>query len=153
MRKVLLITVAVVACSKGETPATDTAAAASPPPAAPAALTPADTRGVWNGTGKREGSDTVITFTVVNTSDSTGKVVFAGSSDSVSTTAKYDADSSIVMSSPYHEPTAPKGAPLMVFRSVGRLKDGKLVGVASIMPAAKPDTVVARVNWEATKAP
>ena len=153
MRKVLLLAVAVVACSKAETPAVDTAAAAPPPPAAPAALTAADVRGVWNGTGKREGSDTVTTFTVISTSDSTGKIVIAGLKDSVSTTTKFDGDSMIVTSSAYKDPSAPKNAPPVTFRSIGRLKDGKLVGTASLMPAAKPDTVVARVNWEATRAP
>ena len=153
MRKVLLFAVAVVACSKKETPAADTAAAAPPPPAAPAALTPADTRGVWNGTGKREGSDSSVAFTIMSVTDSTGKMVLAGSKDTVMTSAKFDADSTIVTSSPYNDPLAPKGSPKVVFRSVGRLKDGKLVGVASIMPAAKPDTVVAKVMWEATRAP
>ena len=154
MRKVLLLAVAVVACSKAETPATDTgAAAAPPPPAAPAALTAADVGGTWNGTAKREGTDSVTTFTVVNISDSTGKFVPGGSKDSVSTTSKFDSDSVIVTSASYKEPGAPKNAPLVVFRSVGRLKDGKLVGVATVMPAAKPDTVLFRVNWEATRAP
>ena len=153
MRKVLLLAVAVVACSKAETPAADTAAAAAPPPpAAPAALTAADVRGTWNGTGKREGSDSATTFTVTNTTDSTGKVVFS-TGDSATTKTKFDGDSMIVTSGPYKDPNAPKNAPLVTFRSIGRLKDGKLVGVAAISPAAKPDTVVARVNWEATRAP
>jgi hypothetical protein len=153
MRKVLLFAVAVVACSKTETPATDTAAAAPPPPAAPAALTAADMRGVWTGTGKREGSDSVTAFTIMSVTDSTGKFILAGSKDTVATTSKFDGDSTMVTSAPYTDPSAPKGSPKVMFRSVGRMKDGKLVGVAAISPAAKPDTVVAKVNWEATKAP
>jgi hypothetical protein len=153
MRKVLLIAVAVVACSKAETPATDTAAAAPAPPPAPALLTAADVRGVWNGTSKREGTDSTVAFTVISTSDSTGKIVFANLKDSVSTTSKFDGDSVIVTSASYKDPAAPKNAPPVIFRSVGRLKDGKLVGTASIMPAAKPDSVVGRATWEATKAP
>lgn len=153
MRKLFLLAVAVVACAKSETPAADTAAAAPAPPPAPAPLTAADIRGVWNGTSKREGSDSTLNFTVVNVTDSTGKLVFAGAKDSVNTMTKFDADSMIVTSAAYKDPTAPKNAPPVTFRSVGRLKDGKLVGVASVMPAAKPDTVIARVNWEMTKAP
>jgi|SRR5688572_24689207 hypothetical protein len=152
MRKVLLVAVAVVACSKAETPAADTAAAAPPPPAAPAVLTAADVRGTWNGTGKREGSDSAITFTVMNTTDSTGKIVFSNG-DSTTTVTRFDADSMIVTSGPYNDPSAPKGAPKVTFRSIGRLQDGRLVGVAAVSPAAKPDTVVSRVNWEATRAP
>ena len=152
MRKMFFVALAVVACSKSETPATDTAAGAAAP-AAPAALTAADLRGTWNGTSKREGSDSVVNFTVVSTSDSTGKVVFAGSKDSVNTTSRFDADSTIVTSAPYNDPSAPKGAPQVMFRSVGRLKDGKLVGTGAIMPAARPDTVIQRVTWEATRAP
>ena len=150
MRKVLLIAVAVVACSKAETPATDTAAPAPPP--APAALSAADVSGTWKGTSKREGSDSILTLTIIN-SDSAGKVVFPNVKDTVTTLMRFDGDSVIVMSSAYREPGSPKNAPQVTFRSVGRIKDGKLVGVAAISPAAKPDTVVTRVTWEATKAP
>ena len=153
MRKVLLIAVAVVACSKAETPATDSATAAPAPPPAPAALTAADVSGTWNATSKREGSDSVVTFTILNTSDSTGKFVLANSKDTTATKMKFDGDSVIVTSSPYRDPLSPKNAPKVMFRSVGRMKDGKLVGTAAISPATKPDTVVARVTWEATKAP
>ena len=154
MRKVLLIAVAVVACSKAETPAADTTATATPaPPPAPAALTAADVSGTWNGTSKREGSDSTVNFTLVSTSDSTGKFAFANSKDTTATKMKFDADSMIVTSAPYKDPLAPKNAPRVMFRSVGRMKDGKLVGTATVSPAAKPDSVVTRVNWEATKAP
>ena len=155
MRKGLLLAVAIVACSKTETPAADTAAAATTPapPPAPAALTAADLRGTWNGVSKREGTDSTLSFTIVSTTDSTGKFVFAGSKDSISTTSKFDGDSTIVTSAAYRDPAMPKNAPRVVFRAVGRMKDGKLVGSAAIMPAAKPDSVIGRATWEATKAP
>jgi len=153
MRKVFLLAVLVAACAKKETPAADTAAAVTPPPAAPAAMTPADLRGTWNGTSKREGSDSASTFTVVSTSDSTGKFMPAGSKDSVSFTTKYDADSSISTSAPYTDPTMGKKAPKVMFRSVAHLKDGKLVGTANLMLASKPDSVIGKSTWEATKAP
>ena len=89
----------------------------------------------------------------MSSSDSTGKFVFAGSKDSIATMTKFDGDSLIVTSVSYKDPTLPKNAPRVTFRSVGRLKDGKLVGTAAVMPAAKPDSVVTRVTWEATKAP
>jgi hypothetical protein len=154
MRKLFLLAVVVAACAKKEAPAADTAAAAPPPPPpAPAALTAADMRGTWNGTSKREGSDSTVAFAFVSTSDSTAKIVFAGSKDSVNFKIKYDADSSISTSVAYKDPTAPKGAPKVTFHSIARMKDGKLVGVAHISPVTKPDTVIATVNWQATKAP
>ena len=153
MRKAFFLALAVVACSKAETPPADSAAAAPAPPPAPAPLTAADLRGTWNGTSKREGQDSTVNFTVTSTSDSTSKLMFAGRPDSVMTTSRFDADSVVMTSAPYKDPTAPKGSPDVVFRSVGRLKDGKLVGTAYLSPAAKRDTVVATVSWEATKAP
>jgi hypothetical protein len=152
MRKAIFLALAVVACSKEEAPAVDSAATAAPPPA-PAMLTAADVRGTWNGTSKREGSDSTVTFTVVSLSDSTSALVFPNSTDSVSTTSRFDADSVIMTSEPYKDPTAPKGSPDVVFRSIGRLKDGKLVGMAYVSPAAKRDTVIMRTTWEATRAP
>jgi hypothetical protein len=154
MRKVFLLAVLVAACAKKETPAADTSAAVTPPPPpAPAAMTPADLRGTWNGTTRREGSDSATNFTVVSTSDSTGKFVFAGRKDSVSFTTKFDADSSISTSEAYTDPTMGKKPPKVMFRSIARLKDGKLVGTANVMLASKPDSVVGKSTWEATKAP
>ena len=152
MRKLFFLAVALAACSKAETPP-DTAAAVPPPPPAPAPLTAADVQGTWNGVSKREGTDSTVNFTIISTGDSTGKVTLAGLKDTITTVTKFDADSMIVTSSAYKDPTAPRNAPPVTFRSVGRLKDGKLVGTAAIMPAAKPDTVITRVTWEATKAP
>ena len=152
MRKVFFLALAVVACAKAETPAVDSGATVAPP-AAPAALSAADLRGVWNGVGTREGGDSAVNFSVISVTDSTGNVAFPGRADSVSTTLKFDGDSVITTSSPYQDPGSPKGSPDVVFRSVGRLQGGKLVGKAYLSPAAKRDTVVAVVNWEATKAP
>jgi len=153
MRKLIFLAVAVVACSKQEAPRADTTPAAAPAPAAPAALTAADVAGTWTGTGKREGTDSTVAFTFMSTSDSTGKIVFVGQKDTVSFTTKYDADSLISMSTAYTDPTLPKGAPKVMFRSVAHKKDGKLVGVASLVLASKPDSVLGKSNWEATKAP
>ena len=158
MRKIFLLATAavvVVACAKKETPATDTAAAATttPPPPAPAALTPADVKGTWNGTSKRDGDTTTVAWTVTSTSDTTGKITFAANKQTVDFATKLDADSMIATSKPYNDPGLPKGAPKVTFHSVGRLKDGKLVGAATLMLAAKPDSVLGKSNWEATKAP
>lgn len=154
MRKsTLLALLVVVACAKEEAPAVDSAATAAMQPA-PAALTPADLAGTWNGTTKAEGTDSVVNrFTAMRTTDSTGAIILEGSKDTVAYTMRYDADSMIATSVAYTDPSMPKGSPPVTFRSVGRLKDGKLVGTSTLMLASKPDSVLARSTWEATKAP
>jgi hypothetical protein len=155
MRKSLLLAALVVAaCSKEETPAADSAATATPPPATPAPLSAADLTGTWHGIVKAEGTDSVVNrFTAVRTTDSTGKTISEGAKDSVAYTIRYDADSMIATSAPYTDPSLPKGTPPVMYRSVGRLKDGKLVGTSSVMFAAKPDSVISRSTWEATRTP
>jgi hypothetical protein len=152
MRKsILLAALVVAACAKEEAPVVDSAATAAPP--APAALTPADLAGTWTGTVKREGTDSVTQFTTTRTSDSTGVFIPAGSPDSIAYTVRYDADSMIVTSVAYTDPSLPKGTPEVMFRSIGRLKDGKLAGTSALVLASKPDSVLSRSTWEATKVP
>ena len=154
MRKVFLLALLVAACAKKEQPAADTATPAPPPPPPPpAALTAADVKGTWNGTSKRNDDTTTNKWTVTSVTDSTSKITFAVNKQSVDVSTKFDADSMVATSKPYNDPTLPKGAPKVTFRSVGRLKDGKLVGTAKIMLAAKPDSVLGTASWEATKAP
>jgi hypothetical protein len=112
----------------------------------------ADVAGTWNGTTMAEASDSVIRRWTVMGDGMTGKWVVEGSKDTVTTTTTYDADSMIVTSSAYKEPTVP-GNPMVTFRSIGRLTGGKLVGTAAVMPVSKPDSVLVRFRWEATKAP
>jgi len=66
---------------------------------------------------------------------------------------RLDADSMIATSVPYTDPTLPKGSPKVMFKAVGRLRDGKLAGTSTLMVAAKPDSVLGRATWEATRAP
>jgi hypothetical protein len=155
MRKAFLLAALVVACAKKETPAADTAAAPPPPPPPPppAAITAADVKGTWTATAKREGDTTTTAFTFTNVTDSTGKLTFTKTKQTVDYSVKYDADSTIATSKPYNDPNMPKGAPKVTFRSVGRMKDGKFTGTAALMLASKPDSVVSRSTWEATKAP
>jgi hypothetical protein len=153
MRKLLMVAVLLTACSKAETPAVDTTATTPPPPAAPANLTAAAVAGTWHGESKADGKDSVVAkWTSVPTSDSTGKFVYEGSKDSITFSTKFDADSMISTSAAYASPRMPKG-PKVMFRSVGWLKDGKLSGKSATLLASKPDSVLMRNTWEATKAP
>ena len=90
-------------------------------------------------------------WTTMQSSDSTGKLVYENSKDTVTYSVVYDADSMIATSKPFARPSAPKTR--VVFKSVGRLKDGKLVGTTTTMLASKPDSVLSRGRWEATKKP
>jgi len=153
MRKLLLAVVVLTACSKAEKPADTVATTPPPPPAAPAKLTAADVAGTWHGESKAEGKDSVVAkWTIVRSTDSTGKLVYDGSKDSVAFSTKFDADSTIATSAAYTSPRMPKG-PKVVFVSTGWLKDGKLSGKTVTHLASKPDSVVARSTWEATKVP
>jgi hypothetical protein len=153
MRKLLLAAVLLTACSKAETPAVDTTATTPPPPAAPAKLTAADVAGTWHGESKIDGKDSVVAkWTSVPTTDSTGKFIYEGSKDSITFSTTFDADSMIATSVAYTNPRTPKG-PKVTFRSTGWLKDGKLSGKSVTLLASKPDSVLARGTWEATKAP
>ena len=153
MRKFLILAVALAACSRAETPATDTTAMA-PAMAAPAALTAADVGGSWNVAGMGETSDSVTgRWTTVNVDDTSGVLTPEGSTEKIPFKRVLDADSMIVTSTgAYTNPADAKG-PKLMFRSVGRLKDGKLVGTSATMLASKPDSVVQRGRWEATRAP
>jgi hypothetical protein len=154
MRKVFLIAAIVVACAKKEAaPADTTTPAPPPPPPPPPALTAADLKGTWNGTAKREGDTATVAFVVTSVTDSTSKITFPKTKQTVDVALKLDADSMVATSKPYNDPSLPKGTPKVTFRSVGRMKDGKLSGSSTIMLASKPDSVVGKSNWEATKAP
>jgi hypothetical protein len=154
MRKFILMIAVLAACSKTETAKTDTAAPAmAPPPAAPAALTATDLSGTWKGTTMAEQGDSVIShWTVVSPNGSDSKFIVDGQKDSVAFTTVLDADSMVATSVAYNDPNFKKAGKVM-FRSVGRLKDGKLTGTAAIMLATKPDSVLSRTRWEATKTP
>ena len=158
MRKLLLVTVFLTACSKAEAPKADTTmamstGAAAPAPApAPVNLTAADLAGTWNGESKPEGKDSVVsTWSVVSVTDSTGTLTYAGSKTKIPYSITCDGDSMISTSQPYVEPNT-KG-PKQVFRAIGWLKDGKLSGHSTATLASKPDSVLGRVTWTASKAP
>ena len=153
MRKVFLLALIVAACAKKEPAPDTTTPAPPPPPPPPPALTAADIAGTWNGTAKGEGDTTATAFTVKSTSDSTSTVTFTKAKLTVAASTKLDADSLIATSKAYKDPMLPKGTPNVMFRAVGRMKDGKLVGTTTVMLAAKPDSVVGHSTWEATKAP
>ncbi len=152
MRKAIIFTVLIAACSRAETPPPDTAAAMAPAP--PANLTPADIAGSWQGTSKVVGTDSVVAKWVTSwTSDSTGTITYEGTKTPVAMTTMLDADSLIAKSVAFLPPNAKKGAPKVRFTSIARVQDGKLVGRSMTYLADKPDSVLWTRTFEATKAP
>ena len=148
MKKAMLLAAFLVACAPKEEPAPDTAATA-----APAGLTTADLTGTFSGTSWMEGTDSVAgRWTAISSDGMTGKFIQEGQKDTVSFTTVIEGDSSVSTSEPYTDATLPN-KPRVTFRSVGRKQDGKFAGTAALMLASKPDSVVGRVRWEATKTP
>ena len=153
MRRMFLLAAAALACAQPDTAASDSAAAAAA--AAPAALTAADLGGTWNGVSMVANSDSVTDrWTAMDgAAENQVKTISQSSpSDTVTWTRVLDADSMVVTSAPF-TPSMPTNSPQVIVRAVGRLVDGKLVGTATTMLAAQPDSVINRGRWEATRAP
>ncbi|MGQ0540211.1 MAG: hypothetical protein ACT4R6_14815 [Gemmatimonadaceae bacterium] len=152
MKRAWLLIAVAVGCAQPETDE----AALDTPAAATMALTPADLVGTWSGVSMPEGSDSVIArWTVVSATGTESKSVIEGSTDSISFTHTFDADSFIATSSPYADPMLPN-RPRVTSRVVGRRMDGmdgKFAGTAVSMLVSRPDSVVSRNRWEATKSP
>jgi hypothetical protein len=157
MRKALLAVALLVACSKSETPKTDTTAVAPapPPPPAPAALKAADLAGTYTGESKPEGKDSVVgKWTTTQVNDSTSRLAFTGTKEAVTYHVKFDADSFVGTSEPYMDPSLPKKMGKVTFYTVGRkTAAGGVAGWAALHLVSKPDSVVGKVNWSGTKAP
>ena len=153
MRKAALFAALLVACSKAETPPADTATPVAPAP--PANLTASDLAGTWNGASKLAGTDSVLARWVTTWSgDSTGTVLYEGTTNAVPLRAVFSGDSVMFRNAePFDAPKAKKGAPKVAFTAVGRIRDGKFVGSSTMFLAAKPDSVLARREFEGTRAP
>src|SRR5215510_11794129 len=93
MRKVFILALLVAACAKKEPAPDTTTPAPPPPPPPPPALTAADVKGTWNGTSKREADTTTVTWTVTSVTDSTSKITFAKTKQTVDFSVKFDGDS------------------------------------------------------------
>ncbi len=146
MRKAIVFVAVLFACAKSETAQNGMSASAN-------VLTPAAIAGTWTGVSMAEGSDSVLNhWTATSVSDMEGNLVIEGSPDTVHYTMTFDADSFVATSTPYSDPSMPTG-PKLIFRSVGRLQDGKLVGTSTNMLADKPDSIVSHDHFSGSKAP
>jgi len=151
MRYLSLVAAAALcwACAPKEAPPADTMAVAP----SPAALTAEQLQGTWSGTSMAENSDSVTSrWTTKRTGDGTTELTLEGSTTPIKFSMTYDADSVHAISEPTPAPGMTDG-PKLVFHSIGRLVDGKLKGTSWQTLADKPDSVVARGRWEASRAP
>lgn len=143
---IALAAAALVACAGSETPPADSAAAA------PAALTADMVTGTWSGVSMAETSDSVTSrWTAIRTAEGS-KLVVEGRTDTIVSTAVFDADSIVSTSQPFAS-AAEANAPQVTIRSVMRLVDGKLVGTSATRLASNPDSVLSRTRFEATRVP
>jgi hypothetical protein len=151
MRRCLLVVPFLFACAKGEKASADSAAQAAAP-AAPAALTDADISGTWTGLAKIEGTDSTISRFSVTCGGGTCRLTPTESpKDTIVSTYVLAADSSIGTSSPYADPTV-KGA-MVVDHWVARPSNKQVTGHGWLTLAEKPDSVLGRYTFSATKTP
>lgn len=149
MRIVAAVLLVIAACAPADNQTSDTNADTTPEAAG---LQASDLTGTWTGATFPEGSDSVLArWTASSITGSTGLMVFEGSADTVRSRVTFDADSVIVESDPYVATTLPD-RPQVRFRSIGRLRDGRLVGTTVLMLASPSDSVIRRSRFEATRA-
>lgn len=156
MRKAALVVaaVSVVACAKTESAKTDSAAAMAAAPAAPAAVTAADMAGTVSGRALAQNSDSVLfQFTCVTapTGNVSRCVNAAAPKDTTDYTYTLSGADSVMWTSAAYTPPAPPKSPKLIDHVVGRLSGGKWTGTTVTVLASKPDSVVLRSRWEATK--
>lgn len=157
MRRILLVVGAasLVACAKEDARVADSSPAAAAAPAAPAALTDADIAGTWNGQSMPENSDSVISrWTCVQpaTGNQATCVDNAAPKDTTVYTYTLSGDSVMFTSAPFTLPGSP-GNMQAIDHVVGRKTGDRWTGTSVIVLASKPDSVVSRTRWEATKSP
>ena len=122
--------------------------------AAPATISLADVAGTWNVRSTVEGNEsTVVTYDMVATADSSGwSIKFPKRDEQIPVRIIAVEGDSIVSESGPFESVLRKGVQVNT-RVVSRLQDGKLVGTTvARYKVTGPDTV-ARLRWEATRAP
>jgi hypothetical protein len=149
---VLIAVVSLVACSKSESAKPDSAAATAATPAAPTGVTAADMAAPVSGKVMATNSDSVLgTFTCSPGSGANTSVCVNSTKDTVNYTYTLTGADSVVFESAPFTPKLPPKSPKMINHVVGHLAGGQWTGTATAVLAAKPDSVVQRSRWTATK--
>ena len=146
MRRLLLVVPFLFACAKGEEAPADSAAAA------PAALTDADVAGTWSGTATNQAPDTgSVNFTVVCGTGTCKLTIAPLPNDTITSTYTLAADSSHGVSTPFADKQ--RGGIMVVDHTISRVSGNTATGHGWLVLADKPDSVVVRYGFTATKAP
>jgi hypothetical protein len=145
--------IAVAACSKSESGKPDSAAAAAAAtPSAPAAVTAADMAVPATGKVMPTNSDSVLdTFVCSAGSAPNTSVCVNSTKDTVTYTYTLSGADSVMFESAPFTPKAPPKSPKLINHVVGHLAGNQWTGTATSVLAAKPDSVVQRTRWTATK--
>jgi hypothetical protein len=139
----------LVACATNEAPEGDSAAAMTDDTAM---LTRADLAGTWSGTTMVADGDSVVNTWTSRVDDSMGKLLIAGTTDSIPHRITLEGDSLVAVSEAYTSPDMPE-APV-TFHSIGRQQaDGSFAGTVHIRLASNADSVVATNRWVMTRTP
>ena len=147
MRRLLLAVPFMIACAKAETPAADSAAAAT----APAALTDADVSGTWTGTAIMEGTDSVVAHWTQVCGTGTCRGTSQENADTVVSTYVIAADSSVGTSQPFADKSM--GGAMVVDNWVVRIMGNQATGTGRFTLASKPDSVLMRYRIVGSKTP
>ncbi len=144
MRRYLLVLPFLFACSKAETPAADSAAAA------PAMATDADFAGNWSGTLMPEGSDSVVGHWSDQCGQGTCRLTTTENpKDTVTVTYVIEGDSARYNAPAHADPMA--GGAMVTDEGVARVSGNQIMGHGMIKLADKPDSVVMRYRFTGTK--
>ena len=153
LAKLIPVVALLVACTKSETPATDTAAAMAPAPApapAPMTVSDADVSGTWTGTSTAPGSDSVVNHWTQVCSAGACKGTSTESKATIASTYTLAGDSAVGVSQPFNGEGPMKGMKLIDHWTV-HFNGTNATGTGMMTLASKPDSVVMRYAFTGSK--
>lgn len=142
-----LTTMLFVACARGETPAADSATAAT----SATTITDADISGTWTGTMMPMDADTVLVRwkQVCGGGHCTG--TNESSADTVMSMYTISGDSAVGTTTPYVDSMF--GGARVADNWVARPSGGRVTGTGVLKLADRPDSVLMRYRFEGSRAP
>lgn len=153
LAKLIPLVAALVACTKSETPATDTTAAIVPAPApavTPVIVTDADVSGTWTGTSSPAGTDSVMSHWTQVCGSGSCKGTSTESKATIESSYTLAGDSAVGVSKPFAGEGPMKGAKLVDHWTV-HINGGNATGTGMMTLASKPDSVVVRYTFTGSK--
>jgi hypothetical protein len=142
---IALVALAVVACAKSEQPAADTSAMT----AGPAPATEADITGTWTGETKLAGTDSVVARFTAVCGGGNCTTTSQESADTVRFAYTLEADSIHFVTPAYAD--ASMGGARVVQHTIARASGGSATGTGWTTLADKPDSVLVRTTFAATR--